>query len=146
MAGWSAPRPGRCTPGKTRYPLYRRLDGFQGRSGRVRNISPSPGFDPRVTHPVPSLILSQHLHQLVGDASDGALNTSTALRLVSAAWFRICVISTVLLITMKLQMPIKQTVYHVDYGFVGHGTMYSTTWIPVCLLLSSGYICLPSVI
>jgi hypothetical protein len=34
-------------PGKTRYPLYGRLGGLQGRSGRVRKISPPPGFDPR---------------------------------------------------------------------------------------------------
>ena len=35
--GWSTPRPGRFTPGKeTRYPLYRRLCGPQGRSGRVQ--------------------------------------------------------------------------------------------------------------
>jgi len=35
--------------GKTRYPLYRRLDGPQGRSGRVQKISPPPpGFDPRI--------------------------------------------------------------------------------------------------
>jgi hypothetical protein len=37
-------------PGKTRYPLYRRLGGPQGRSGRVRKISPpppQPGFDSR---------------------------------------------------------------------------------------------------
>ena len=27
-------------PGKTRYSLYRRLDGPQGRSGQVRNITP----------------------------------------------------------------------------------------------------------
>ena len=32
---------------KTRYSLYRRLVSPQGRSGRVRKISPSPGFDPR---------------------------------------------------------------------------------------------------
>jgi hypothetical protein len=32
--GWSTPRPGHFTPGKeTRYPLYRRLGGPQGRSG-----------------------------------------------------------------------------------------------------------------
>jgi hypothetical protein len=31
-------------PGKTRYPLYRRLGGSQDRSGRVRKISPPPGF------------------------------------------------------------------------------------------------------
>ena len=33
-------------PGKTRYLLYRRLGGAQGRSGRVRKISPAPRFDP----------------------------------------------------------------------------------------------------
>jgi hypothetical protein len=32
------------TAGKTRYPLYRRLGGLQGRSGHVRNISPRTGI------------------------------------------------------------------------------------------------------
>jgi len=41
-------------PGKTRYPLYRRLGGPQGRSGRVRKISPPPGFDPRTVQHVAS--------------------------------------------------------------------------------------------
>jgi len=37
--GMSAPRPGRLyPPGKTRYSLYRRLGGPQGRSGQVRKI------------------------------------------------------------------------------------------------------------
>jgi hypothetical protein len=41
--------------GKTRYPLYRRLGGPQGRSGRVRKISPPPsGYDPRTVQPVGS--------------------------------------------------------------------------------------------
>ena len=31
-------------PGKTRYPLYRRLGGPHGRSGRVRRISPPTGI------------------------------------------------------------------------------------------------------
>jgi hypothetical protein len=39
-------------PGKTRYPLYRRLGGPQGQSGQVRKISPPPGFDPRTIVPV----------------------------------------------------------------------------------------------
>jgi hypothetical protein len=34
------PRPGRFTPGKTRYPLYRRLGGPQDRSGQMWKISP----------------------------------------------------------------------------------------------------------
>ena len=51
----SESRPGRSlTPGKTRYPLYRRLGGPQGRSGQVRKISPPPGFDPRTVQPVAS--------------------------------------------------------------------------------------------
>jgi hypothetical protein len=42
---WSASRPCHFNPGKkTRYLLYRRLGGPQGRSGRVRKISPLPGI------------------------------------------------------------------------------------------------------
>jgi hypothetical protein len=53
--GWSTSRPGRFTPGKeSRYPLYRRLGGPQGRSGRVRKISPPLGLDPRTVQPVAS--------------------------------------------------------------------------------------------
>ena len=39
-------------PGNTRYPSYRRLGEHQGRSGQVRKISPTPGFDPRTIQPV----------------------------------------------------------------------------------------------
>jgi hypothetical protein len=38
----------------TRYPLYRRLGGSHGRYGRVRKISPLPGFDPRTVQLVAS--------------------------------------------------------------------------------------------
>jgi hypothetical protein len=41
-------------PAKTRYPLYRRLGGPQGRSGQVRKISPPPGFHPQTIQPVAS--------------------------------------------------------------------------------------------
>jgi hypothetical protein len=52
---WSASRPGRTLPPvKTWYLLYRRPGGPQGRSGQVRNISPSPGFEPRTAQPVVS--------------------------------------------------------------------------------------------
>ena len=46
--------PAALPPGKTRYPLYGRLGGLQGRSGRMRKISPPPGFDPRTVQPVAS--------------------------------------------------------------------------------------------
>jgi len=57
--GWGVsvtPRP-LFTPGKTRYPFYRRLVGPQGRAGQVRKISPPPGFDPRTVQPVASRYL-----------------------------------------------------------------------------------------
>jgi len=51
---WSAARPGRTLPpGKTRYPLYRRLGGPQGRSGRAENLVPT-GIRSRTVQPVAS--------------------------------------------------------------------------------------------
>ena len=43
VGGWSAPRPGRCTPGKeTRHPLYRRLYGPQGPVWKdAENLTPT---------------------------------------------------------------------------------------------------------
>ena len=46
--------PAALPPGKTRYPFYRILGGPQGRSGRVRKISPPPRFDSRTVQPVAS--------------------------------------------------------------------------------------------
>ena len=55
-SGWgfsTTPRP-LLPPGKTRYPLYRRLGRHQDRSGQVRKIWPPPGFDPRTAQAVAS--------------------------------------------------------------------------------------------
>ena len=38
--------------GKTQYPIYRRLGGPHGRSGRVQKISPPPGLDSLTVQPV----------------------------------------------------------------------------------------------
>ena len=46
--------PAALSPGKPRYPLYRRLGGPRGWSGRARKISAPPGFDPRTVQPVAS--------------------------------------------------------------------------------------------
>ena len=46
--------PAALPPGKTRYPLYRRMGGPQGRSGRVWKISPPPEFEPQTVQPVAS--------------------------------------------------------------------------------------------
>jgi hypothetical protein len=46
--------PAALSKGKTRYPLYRRLGGPQGRSGQVQKILPALGFDPQTVQPVVS--------------------------------------------------------------------------------------------
>jgi hypothetical protein len=47
--------PATLPPGKNPFPLYRKLGGLQGRSERLRKISPPPpGFDPRNVQPVAS--------------------------------------------------------------------------------------------
>jgi hypothetical protein len=46
--------PAALPPGKTRYPLWRRLGGPQGWCGRVRKVSPQPGFDSRTVQSVAS--------------------------------------------------------------------------------------------
>jgi len=55
----SAARPGRIlTPGKTRYPFYRKLGGPQGRSGRAENLV-STGIRSRTVQPVAQLLYQQ---------------------------------------------------------------------------------------
>jgi hypothetical protein len=44
--------PAALPPGKTRYPPYRWPSGPQGRSGRVRKISPPTGCDHRTVQPI----------------------------------------------------------------------------------------------
>ena len=46
--------PASLPPGKTRYPLYKRLGGPQGRSGWMRKISSPSGFYPRSVQSVAS--------------------------------------------------------------------------------------------
>jgi len=46
--------PAALPPGKTRYPLYRKLGRPQGRSERVQKISFPPEFDPRTVLPAVS--------------------------------------------------------------------------------------------
>ena len=50
-------------PGKTQYPLYRRLGRPQGWYGQAWKISPPPGFDPRTTHPAHSVAILTELSQ-----------------------------------------------------------------------------------
>jgi hypothetical protein len=52
--GGQGQAPAALPPGNTRYPLYRRLGGPRGRSGRVRKILLPPGFDPQTVQLVAS--------------------------------------------------------------------------------------------
>jgi hypothetical protein len=55
VVGGERHAPAALPPEISRYPLCRRLGRHQGRSGRVRNISPPSGFDPRTvqSHNIP---------------------------------------------------------------------------------------------
>jgi hypothetical protein len=50
--GWLTARPGRFTPGNDPVPVVQEAGETQGRSGRVRNTSPLPGFDHQNALPV----------------------------------------------------------------------------------------------
>ena len=52
VVGGQRHAPAAVSAGKTPYPLYSRLGGPQGRSGRVRKFSPALRFDPRTVQPV----------------------------------------------------------------------------------------------
>jgi hypothetical protein len=73
--------------GKTRYPLYRRLGGFQGRSGRVRKISPPPGFDPQTVQPVVSRYTGSAIRPLT---KPGSLPKSNDLRKSDSIKYKPC--------------------------------------------------------
>ena len=66
---WSAAGPGRTLPpGKTRYPLYRRLGGPQGRSGQAEYLAPtgiqSPDRPARISVAIPTE-LTAHTHYCI---------------------------------------------------------------------------------
>ena len=67
----SASHPGHSLPpGKTWYPLYRRLGGPQVQSGQVRKISPPPRFDPQTVQPIASRYTGLHYLAQITDSTD----------------------------------------------------------------------------
>jgi hypothetical protein len=53
--GWSAQRAGRFNPKQgTRVNIAQRADFAPGQSGRVRKMSPPPGFDTQITQSIPT--------------------------------------------------------------------------------------------
>jgi hypothetical protein len=54
VVGGQGHAPAALSPGKTRYPLHRKLGGPQSQSRRVQKISPPLGFHSRTAKPVAS--------------------------------------------------------------------------------------------
>ena len=54
VVGGQRHAPAVLPPGMNRYPLYWELGGLEGRSGRLGQITPLPGFDPRTLQPLAS--------------------------------------------------------------------------------------------
>jgi hypothetical protein len=64
--------PAALPPGNTRYTLYRKLRGSQGRSGQARKISLPPGFDPRTVQLVVSRYTDYALKKTTINISQGS--------------------------------------------------------------------------
>ena len=119
--------------GKTPYPLYRRLDGPQGRSRRVRKISPPPGFDPRTVQPVASRYsdcASPSLHIV----SNSSFTMScpwwyqTFLRLgIFQSPFLLCVRHWRLYLVIFWQRPMRPLITNAQGCFPGCSALLPTT-------------------
>jgi hypothetical protein len=67
-------------PGKR--PSTHRIGGWLGRSGRVRKISPPPGFDPQAVQPVASRYTDSYpgpLYSNYDDDDDNDINNENAV-------------------------------------------------------------------
>jgi hypothetical protein len=76
--------PAALPPGMIRYPLYRRLGGSQGRSGRVLKISPPPGFDARTVQLVANRYTDCAIPAHVQELDVTSRNTLVSLMYISA--------------------------------------------------------------
>ena len=88
---WSAARPGRTLPpGKSRYPLYRRLGGPQGRCGQAENLVPTgiPSPDrPDRSQSLYRLSYPAHKRKQEGHLKNIQLNT---VRIISCMGMKDC--------------------------------------------------------
>jgi len=78
--------PAALLPVKIRYPLYWRLGGPQGRSGRVRKLSTPPGFDPRTVQPVASRYTDWTIPAHIEISYWAVFMMGTSKRLTGAVW------------------------------------------------------------
>ena len=117
--------PAALPPGRTRYPLYRRLGGPQGGSGQVGKISPPPpGFDPQTVQPVASRYTDWSYPSPKRVQGFGKLRLCVVLGL--AAWIRAMMASFIVDIFFLPRFISSVLVKRVGKGKFGS--------LPVCLL------------
>jgi len=126
----SASRPGRSlTSGKTRYPLYGRLGGPQGRSGQVRKISPPPGFHPRTVEPVASRYtdwaIPTHLHRVYSIL--GSLNLLLLFRWLQLLTVWSCISCSISVVTLYMKCCILVFSASFCATFLSAGTVRSVS-------------------
>ena len=107
--------PAALPPGKTRYPLYWRLGGPQGRFGRVWKISPTPGFDPRTVQPVANRYTDW---TLPSHSQNSHLVYKTFIDFRSWNWLRSCNWKHRLSPTAHARNAYHQVTNHLDPGML----------------------------
>ena len=132
---WSAARPGRTLPpGKTRYPLYRRLGGPQGRSGRVENLVPI-GIQSRTVQPV-----AQSLYRLSYRAHETYSTLTFRIQDAARSVEQQCTAATAHIhrIGYELQVPVSASLIHCSH--LKHLNFYTSSYV-ILFQPSSSIIC-----
>jgi hypothetical protein len=106
---------------KTRYPLYRRLGGSQGSSGRVWKNSPPPGFHPRTVQLVASRYtdwaILTHCGYVEQEESTAVVGAACTELCWTAEWWAVlcCVTSHLLLLYIRfahsLLFPVRPAIF-----------------------------------
>ena len=120
VVGGQRHTPAALPPGKTRYPLYKRLGGPQGQSGRVRKISPSPVFDPRTVQPVASCY------------ADWAISPHTTADPIPLATPRLSILPSVSHSLLILYMSGFLSDNRRPNVFFAVGKLWSGAWVAEC--------------
>jgi hypothetical protein len=116
----STPRP-LYPPGKTRYPLYRRLDGPQGRSGQVRKMSPPTGIR-SPDRPA----RSESLYQL----------SYSGQREIAGIYFKVCNILILVLVCIVSPASFTMHMQVFCYPYLNHVCRCLSTEVWSCVLTS----------
>ena len=130
---WSAARPG-CTlsPGKTRYPFYRRLGGPQGRSGQAENLVPT-GIRSRTVQLVVSRYIDWATRPTITYRSKVKYAISNAIMIVirvrNLLYYILCCVAI-------LYYIIYHIIYIISYHIIYHITSRYIIYIVILYIIS----------